>query len=300
MKRNLQLTDGGLETTLIYKENIPLRHFAAFELLLNPEHMNVLRNYYKKYIVLAKEKGLPFMLETPTWRANHDWGFRLGYKSQELAAINRKSVNFLRHLNESLGSDKFNTISGCVGPRFDAYRPNLKMTALEAEAYHDEQIKAFALADADQISAMTFTNSNEALGVVRASTKYSMNIVVSFTVETNGLLPSGESMELAVKRIDEATNAYPSYYMLNCAHPTHFGDIFQSSIAHRIGGLRANASSMSHDDLDNCGAIQEGDHQELASHYAQLLHNNPNLNLIGGCCGTGVKHLNAICNLIGV
>ncbi len=288
------LTDGGLETCLVFGDGIDLPDFAAFPLLDSDHGRASLARYYGPYLDLAAETRSGFVLDTPTWRANLDWGARLGYDAIRLAAVNRRAVEFVTALaNERAGVTP--VINGVIGPRGDGYVVGATMSASEAAAYHGLQARAFAEADAEMISAITMTYVEEAIGVVRAATAASLPVVISLTTETDGRLPSGQTLGDAIHQIDEATGAIPAYYMVNCAHPTHFAAELDPSHewVQRIGGIRANASRLSHAELDEATELDRGDITELASLYRQLAA-ALNLHVVGGCCGTDIEHIRTI------
>jgi S-methylmethionine-dependent homocysteine/selenocysteine methylase len=187
-------------------------------------------------------------------------------------------------------------VSGCIGPRGDGYDPGAIMTVEEAEAYHGRQAQALASAGPDLLSAITMTNVNEATGIARAARSVGLPVVISFTVETDGRLPTGDTLAAAIGAVDAATNSYPAYYMINCAHPTHFADAIDADAAwaKRIGGVRANASRCSHAELDAMTELDAGDPDELAELYRTLRDRLPGLNVLGGCCGTDIRHIVAI------
>lgn len=295
------LTDGGLETTLIFHHGYDLPAFAAFDLFRKPEGYAVLRDYYLDYLRQARAHGTGFILESPTWRANRDWGRQLGYSPAELTEINRKAITML----EELRADWQNSatpvvISGCIGPRGDGYQTDTSMNAEEAQDYHQEQIETFARTAADLVSAFTITYSDEAVGIVRAAQSAAIPVVIGFTVETDGRLPSGEGLKSAITAVDQATQEGPAYYMLNCAHPSHFKAVVTTDApwTQRIRAVRANASSKSHAELDEATELDAGDIHALAEQYAQLGALLPQLNVFGGCCGTDHHHLEAICETI--
>jgi homocysteine S-methyltransferase len=291
------ITDGGMETTLIFHAGLDLPHFASFVLLEDDDGIESLRNYYAPYVAIAHRQDVGIILDTPTWRANPDWGVRLGYSPDALADIDRRSVAFLEDLRANAGDRPPLVISGCIGPRGDGYRADRFMTAAEAEEYHTPQIAAFAETAADMISALTLTYADEAVGIVRAAEKAAIPAVVSFTLETDGRLPSGQSLQEAIEEVDSKTAAAAAYFMINCAHPTHFADAFDNGGAwiDRIRGLRANASVKSHAELDEADELDQGVPIELARQYADLSTRLRNLTIVGGCCGTDHRHIAAIC-----
>lgn len=294
---NYWLTDGGLETTLIYHHHLDLPHFAAFELLNKPHRKLLLLDYYRQYMELAKKYRTGFILESATWRANLDWGFKMGYSACELIDTNEMSIGQLQQLRWEYRHDVPEIlVSGCIGPRSDGYLVTDAMAVREAEEYHSLQVHAFKQASADLCTAMTINYSNEGLGIAKAAKAWRLPVVISFTVETDGQLPSGESLKDAIERIDRETDAYPLYYMINCAHPSHFFHRLETAGAWllRLGGVRANASCRSHAELDEATELDPGDQRELADWYRKLKTFCPSLRVFGGCCGTDAGHLEMI------
>ena len=291
------LTDGGIETTLIFEDGFDLPDFAAFTLLTDPTGREALTRYFDAYATIASRDRIGIVLETPTWRANPDWGVRQGYSIEELEAVNRDAVDLLldtRRRHETASTKV--VISGCIGPRGDGYQVGTKMTVAEARAYHGIQARTFAATEADLVTAITMTYVDEAVGVTEAARAAGMPVVISFTVETDGVLPSGQPLGEAIEAVDEATSRYPAYYMVNCAHPTHFRHLLDGSPAWstRLGGVRANASTLSHAELDEAETLDNGDPIELAEQYLQLRSLVPSLRVLGGCCGTDHRHIDAI------
>ena len=290
------LTDGGLETSLIFHQGAELPHFAAFVLLETEAGRAQLEAYYRPYLELARDRGTGFVLDTPTWRANPDWGDRLGYDEAALSEINRRAVAFLLDLRAEYETPATPcVVNGVVGPRGDGYKAG-RMSATEAQAYHAAQVGALTAAGADMVSCVTMTHPDEAIGIVRAAAAAAIPVVVSFTVETDGHLPSGPSLSEAISLVDAETAATPVYYMINCAHPSHFAGELRMGRAwmERIGGLRANASAKSHAELDESETLDDGDPEDLGRAYGALMRLLPNLRVLGGCCGTDHRHVAAI------
>lgn len=291
------LSDGGLETTLFFVEGVELPCFAAFLMLDQPGGMQWLRDYYHRYIDLAESHGTGFVLESVTWRASQDWGDQLGYDEAAMDRVNRTSIGLLHEIREQRESPTTQMpVSGCLGPRGDGYSGEAAMSADEAAEYHLPQIRSLRDGGADLVTAMTIPSMREAHGIAEAASALSVPSVISFTVETDGRLPDGTSLDEAIAWLDAETSAPPVHYMLNCAHPTHFADQLASgnSWTRRIGGLRANASSLSHAELDESSELDTGDPADLASRYRALLEQMPQLHVLGGCCGTDERHLAAI------
>ncbi len=293
----LFLTDGGLETTLIFHDGFDLPMFASFVLTESERGRAALRAYFERYVAMAVHHGIGFILESPTWRANPDWGQKLGYDRNRLARANRAAIAMMRDIRDAGETARTPlVISGNIGPRGDGYDPGALMSPSEAEAYHAWQIGIFKEAGADLVSAFTLTNVNEAIGVARAAKAAGMPCVISFTLETDGRLPTGESLAAAIEAVDRETDRAPAYYMINCAHPDHFSAVLQDAPAlrERLRGLRANASRMSHAELDNSTELDAGDPHELGELYAALLRRFPRINVLGGCCGTDHRHVGCI------
>jgi S-methylmethionine-dependent homocysteine/selenocysteine methylase len=290
------LTDGGIETTLILHEGFVLPNFAAFHLLRGTAGLVALRKYFQTYTELARRLGVGLILESATWRASTDWAARLGYTRQELAEANRVSIRLLAEIRSDAASGPPIVISGCIGPRGDGYTPAAMMSEADAAAYHREQVETFAGTTADMVSAMTMNYVEEAIGIAQAAERAGMPVAISFTLETDGNLPTGETLRSGIERVDAATGRYPCYYMINCAHPTHFEHLLNKNEqwTERIGGLRANASRMSHAELNESVELDTGDPLELGSEYARLKTRMPKMNVMGGCCGTDDRHIEEI------
>jgi len=291
------MTDGGLETDLIFNHGINLPEFAAFDLLKNEEGKEVLRKYFSDYLNISTKQCSGFVLEAPTYRANPDWALKIGYSLESLNDITRIAVQELENIRSDYENEDFKiAISVCIGPRDNGYSPDNPMSIEMAEEYHSYQIKLVADTNADLVSALTMNYNEEAIGIVKAANKNNIPVVISYTVETDGKLPSGQSLEEAITSLDKITNNYVSYYMINCAHPDHFVDILNpgSKWTKRIKGLRANASIKSHAELDESETLDVGDKEQLARKYQELKTLLPNLNVIGGCCGTDHTHLGKI------
>ncbi len=291
------LTDGGLETTLIFHDGLELPEFAAFVLLEKEPGRETLRNYFRRYATIATEHGVGFLLESPTWRANPDWGARIGYDGDALARANRGAIRLLEEVRAELETPRSPmVISACVGPRCCGYGPKDLMTADEAERYHTTQLRTLSATEADLVSAMTMAYADEAIGITRAAQSVGLPIVISFTVETDGRLPTGVTLQEAIETVDAATDGGPAHYMINCAHPIHFQDALAAGTVwtERIRGIRANASTMSHAELDEAEALDDGDPDQLGALYRALRERCPHISLLGGCCGTDHRHVESI------
>ncbi|HEY8300297.1 MAG TPA: homocysteine S-methyltransferase family protein [Jatrophihabitans sp.] len=285
------VTDGGLETDLIFHRGIDLPHFAAFPLLDDERGRQVLADYYRPYSEIARRAGAALLLEGATWRANPDWGARVGYDRDALERVNRASIAFLTDLRDRFAIDA-TTVGGSLGPRGDGYRPGDGTDPDEAADYHRPQLDAFAAAGADLATAYTLTDPGEAIGIVRAARAAGIAIGICFTVETDGRLPDRTSLADAIRTVDDA--AAPDHFGVNCAHPTHVAPALAEpgDWRERIKVLRANASRRSHAELDDARDLDDGDPAELARTQREL--HLPAVTVVGGCCGTDARHVAAL------
>jgi S-methylmethionine-dependent homocysteine/selenocysteine methylase len=288
------VTDGGLETDLIFHRGADLSDFAAFPLLDSIEGRALLQRYYDDYAEIAWRVGVGLLLEAPTWRASPDWGHRLGYDRTELARINTDAITLLFQLRDRYANHiEPILVGGTVGPRGDGYSAAARLEPEQAAEYHRPQLESFAIARADFATAYTLTHVGEAIGIVSAARSVGLPIAISFTVETDGRLPSGVSIAEAIATVDAA--AAPDYYLINCAHPKHI----QAGLGQpgpwidRIVGVRANASLKSHAELDVEPDLDEGDIDALTAAQAALNVELPGLTILGGCCGTDHRHVAA-------
>jgi S-methylmethionine-dependent homocysteine/selenocysteine methylase len=291
----LFIADGGLETTLIFHRGIDLPCFAAFDLLKDDGGREELRAYFEPYFAIARDRGVGLVLDTATWRANPDWAGQLGYSLDQLDEANRQAVAFAEELRAAAGDTPV-VINGVVGPRGDGYDAGEQMTADEAQRYHARQIRTFAGSATDMVTAVTMTYPDEAVGVVRAAREAGMPVAISFTVETDGRLANGDALKDAIEHVDAETDGAAAYFMINCAHPTHFAGVLDGDgWLDRIGGLRANASTKSHAELDDAEELDEGDPVALGAEHAPLRPRLRSVRLIGGCCGTDHRHVAELC-----
>ena len=293
----LFLTDAGLETDILFNRGIDLPHFASVTLLKTEAGRQALVDYFCGFLELAKRMGSGLILESATWRASRDWAEPLGLSETELDGLNRAAVQMLVQLRKTYQSVVPHiVVSGCIGPRGDGYDPGRIMSIEESEVYHSQQASVLAAAGADMLTGITMTNIPEAIGLARAARALEAPVAISFTVETDGRLPTGDRLADAVTAVDEAVSAYPAYYMINCAHPAHFASVLDEAAewTSRIRGVRANASRCSHAELDAMTELDTGDIAELAALHRDLRQRFPNITVLGGCCGTDLRHVTAI------
>lgn len=294
--------DGGLETHLIFTAGIDLPMFAAFPLVQDNAGMEALDAYMRRFAQIALRDGKGFLMDTPTWRASARWASDIEVSTEYLYQCHKDSVSSLFRLRNELETPASPfVINGTIGPQDDGYNPQAFMTIPEARDYHSQQVTWFAELGADMVSAVTMTYVEEAIGIVIAASAKEIPSVISFTVETDGNLPSGQSLGDAIRQVDAATNNAPAYFMINCAHPDHFADVVNAKPAwlSRVMGIRANASRMSHDELDAAEELDAGNPHELGQQYLKLAEIFPNLMVMGGCCGTDHEHIDAISTACG-
>ncbi len=288
------LADGGLETFMIFDKGHDLPCFSAAALLDSDVGRRDLTAYCETYIGLARASGRGFVIDAPTWRAGVAWAEPLGLSVDDVLAINTRAVAFVSAIRDQHESDTLPIVlNGLVGPAGDAYAPGTLLSDGEAFEIHTPQVHALGKAGVDMISAMTLTNADEASGIARAAKEIDLPVVLAFTLETDGQLPSGQPLHEAIAQVDAATGSAPLYYMINCAHPDHFRDVLDDSAAwtSRIGGIRCNASRMSHAELDEAEELDDGNPVELSDLSMELLKLLPNVRVVGGCCGTDHRHV---------
>jgi homocysteine S-methyltransferase len=291
------LTDSGLETDLIFNHGLDLPAFASFPLLGSDDGRQRLTDYYRDHWQIADAHDVGVVFETPTWRANPDWGTHLGYDLGQLATFNEDAASLLLDLKDAVGADaKRFVVSGNLGPRGDGYQPTARMTAEEATRYHSWQVAVLAASGVDLVTILTANYVEEGVGVANAAAAVGLPAVVSFTTETDGRLPDGSELGAAIERVDAEAAAPPAYYMVNCAHPTHVMETLTSDDpwTERIRGFRANASRMSHAELDESETLDAGDPRELGQLFNEVRAVVPTISVLGGCCGTDARHIEAI------
>lgn len=293
---DLFLADGGIETDLIFNHGIEIREFASHTLLPDPAGREAIRNYFDGFLSLADDCGAGFILDSQTWKAHMHWAEDLDATEQELRRANEDSVAFIAGIRDAQ-ADRAQPIvlNGIVGPTSDAYAPEDRVGAKQAEHYHARQLEWLAGTEVDMVTAVTFPRADEAVGFVRAARALELPVVVSFTVETDGRLPTGRPLGDAIRLVDDSTGGAPAYYMVNCAHPDHFFHVLDDSDwTRRIRGLRCNASRLSHAELDECEVLDDGNPAELGAQYGKILQAMPWVNVLGGCCGSDLRHITEI------
>jgi len=294
------LTDAGLETDLIFNHGIEIREFAAHTLLESPEGRFALAQYFRGFLTLADRHNSGFVFDSPTWKAHAHWSEALGASDAELAEINRDAINFIADLRDEFAGNRGPIVlNGVIGPCGDAYAPESMISADAAARHHAQQIGWLAETEVDMVTALTFTQSSEAIGIVRAANDAGLPIAVSFTVETDGRLPTGQPIGEAISEVDASTSQGAAYFMINCAHPDHFKNVLHDEKwLRRIRGFRCNASRCSHAELDEAETLDAGDPIELSQLYRELAVAMPWIKVFGGCCGSDLRHVTAIADKV--
>jgi S-methylmethionine-dependent homocysteine/selenocysteine methylase len=293
---DLFLLDAGLETDLIFNHDIDIPEFASHTLLPDPKGREAMVNYYREFLTLAATTGAGFLLGVPIWKAHMHWAKDLGASEADLRQANHDSVAFVSELRDEFSENaKPILLDAVIGPRGDAYAPDEAVAVDEAERYHAKQIGWLAVTEVDIVTGLTFTQSDEAIGFVRAARSAGLPSVMSFTVETDGKLPTGQPLGEAIRAVDDATDQAAAYFMVNCAHPDHFSHVLDDETwTRRILGIRCNASRLSHAELDACEVLDDGDPVELGGQYREFKDRMPWLNIFGGCCGSDLRHVTQI------
>ncbi|MDX2274422.1 MAG: homocysteine S-methyltransferase family protein [Hyphomonadaceae bacterium] len=293
----IYLTEGGQETELMYKFGFELPEFAMYPLLDNAEALAAMRGMYQRVLETAAKHQVGVLLGGLDYRASPDWASKLGYSREGLADAQFRCIGFLREAAEPFeGQIPDIKIVGCVGPRGDAYSLNRTITAEEAEDYHAVQIETLKRAGVDLISAMTFNNIEEAVGVARAAAKANMPLTVSFTLDSTHRLKSGPSLKQAIEQTDaRAGDARPAFYGVNCSHPVEFEPALEpGDWIKRVRSLRPNASAKEKVELCKIGHLEDGDPVEFGEQMGDLARRYPHIDVWGGCCGTWERHLDHI------
>jgi homocysteine S-methyltransferase len=291
------LTDGGFETWMFFVEGFEAPEFAALVLMDDEKAREAMRRYFDRFLGMAEAAGTGFVLDTNTWRGCPAWGPKLGRSTGDMMRLSREAVSFAKTLRENWRHRVSPIlINGVLGPVGDGYRAEGTPDASTAQALHAPQIELFADEGVDMVSALTMTNVDEAIGIARTCREMDIPVVISFTLETDGRLPTGQALSDAIRQTDAGTGAAPLYYMINCAHPDHFNGTLAEGgdwVA-RIGGVRANASRLSHAELDTAETLDDGNPEEFGNLNAELVRSYPALRVLGGCCGSDHRHVGCV------
>lgn len=291
------LAEGGQETEIMYKFGYDLPEFAMFTLLDKPGAVAEMRGMYRRYLDTVARHGFNALMGGLDYRASPDWGGLLGYSPSDLAEIQMRSISFLRDVAKPyVGQIAEIRIIGIIGPRGDAYSLNKDITTDEAQGYHSVQLETLRQAKVDLVSAMTFNNIPEAVGLARAAASVNLPLSLSFSLDHNHRLNSGPTLREAIEAVDrEAGDARPDFYGINCSHPLEFYPALEpGDWIRRIRSLRPNAVSMEKTQLCKLGHLESGNPEELGLQMGELAARYPHIDIWGGCCGTWEDHLDRI------
>ncbi len=290
------LTEGGIETEIMYKWGHDMPHFAMFPLLERAAAAADIRGMYRRYLDVAARHGFAALIGGFDYRASPDWGALLGYSDEGLAEANLRSIDFLRGLAREYRDGLPDArIAGYVGPRGDAYSLNRTITEDEAAEYHAVQLATLKRAGVDLAWAVTFNNPAEARGVVRAAREIGVPLALSFSLTSSSRLASGQTLAEAVQSVDAASDGYPAFYALNCSHPLEFEPaLTPGAWQDRLRCIRPNAARIDKIALCKLGHLEEGDPHELGRQMADVARRFPQMDIWGGCCGTCESHLEEI------
>ncbi|MBO9433725.1 homocysteine S-methyltransferase family protein [Ruegeria sp. R13_0] len=289
------LVYAGTGTDLIFNHGVELPGFASFPLLEKPETRTILAGQMRDLVDLAKEMNIGCILDAPTWMANVDRAAPLGYDAERLIDVNKDAVSLMEDVRRAAGRDDI-LVSACIGPRYDPYADVSPISVEDARHYHRAQLDSLKETSVDLVTAYTFNRPSEAAGCILAAKDVELQIIMSLVVETDGCLADGTKLVDAIDQIDTATNSAALFFMVNCAHPTHFAGAIDNHP--RIRGIVANASSCSHAELDEAEELDEGDPHQLGKQMAEVMRNNPSIQVFGGCCGTDMRHLRSMARAI--
>ncbi len=285
------LVYAGTGTDLIFNHGLELPGFASFPLLEQPDTRAILASQMQALVDLASEMNVGCILDAPTWMANADRAAPLGYDAERLVEVNKDAVGLMEDVRRAAAREDV-LVSACIGPRFDPYADIPPISVEDARQYHAAQMRSLKGTTVDLVTAYTFNRPREAAGCILAARDANLPIIMSLVVETDGCLSDGTKLVDAIDEIDGVTASTAMFFMVNCAHPTHFSGVFGNHP--RLRGMVANASSCSHAELDEADELDDGDPVELGSQIAEIARQNPSVQVIGGCCGTDMRHLKSM------
>ncbi len=288
-QNDLVLMEGGVIEILRRSGNVAFHSdLIHTPLIYDINGSNELKLIFRGYLDIANKSGTPFIICTPTWRANKENVYRSGLNT----GINIDSVKFIENLlieypeliNKVL-------IGGTIGPKNDCYKPDEGLTSNEAQDFHSWQIAQLKEGGVDFVIAETIPNVNEALGIAKACSELNIDYVVSFVISRNGKILDQTNLQTAIDLIDNEVVNKPLGYFVNCAHPSFFCANNQpKEIFNRILGFLGNASDLDHCDLDNAIGLHVDDIVNWGNEMLKLNHEY-GVKILGGCCGTNANHI---------
>jgi S-methylmethionine-dependent homocysteine/selenocysteine methylase len=296
----LVLTDGGIETRIVYESDVDLPEpLESAGLLEDPAGEEVLRDIYRSYLVAARERGLPVIIGTPTFRASPRYVAAAGRPAGDLVTLNRAAARMHAALIEETGHRQA-FVAGVIGPAGDAYTPSEALDPDAGETYHRDQARALAEAGVDFLFAPTFPAVSEAIGVARAMASTGIPYAVSFVLAPTGHVLDGTPLADAVEAVDAAVDPRPMHFSLSCIHPTVAARALEAAgpdARARVRECKANASRLPTSELVQLDHLEGDDPDPFASAMWEL-HERFGTNVLGGCCGTDDRHMRALAALM--
>jgi S-methylmethionine-dependent homocysteine/selenocysteine methylase len=288
----LILMEAAIVEQLRRSDNIKLdQSLVNAPLIYDAAGRSALKNLYQSYIDIAQKAGIPFLMCTPTWRANKN---RV-YGSTLRRSINADAVEFMKQIRDSQNNSKpVIKIGGMIGCKNDCYLPEEGLSISDSELFHSWQIEQLANAGVDFLIAETLPNVAEATGIAKAMAVSGLPYIISFVINRNASVLDGTSLKDAIDIIDSSVTIKPLGYMVNCAYPSFLSAEKQPvKLFSRLIGCQANASSLDHCELDNSDVLSAEDVSEWGEAMLNL-NRMYGTKILGGCCGTGSEHLRYI------
>lgn len=302
------LAQGGLETTLEFKTDFQLREFSAYEAALSEKWKYLVAKDFEGYLRMAARHDIPLILDAPTWRASPNWFEKLGTSESDRESVYSRTLADANAVIQSIEKEvgKISVlVQGVIGPMGDGYCVKDAPSVEYSRKYHASAVEAWKKTNVTEISAITITSSNEAAGIALNAAVFDLPLSISFVLTVHGKLPSGETLGEAISFVDNIVEEKkPMCYLINCIHPKYVAPVLSEAVKNneqwlrRVGGVRGNASEKSHEELDCSTSLDEGDPKEWAKHMVDLLTIVPHMRVLGGCCGTDVKHIDNLAQLV--
>ena len=270
---------------------------AMASLVYSARGRHALEELWKQYLSIAERYAFPFLATTPTRRCNRERLARSEYDDNILQ-------DNMRLLREAVAGARVPTFSGgLMGCRGEAYTGQGCLTEGEAREFHRWEAEGFRAAGAEFLLAALMPTLPEARGMAAAMGSTGLPSIISFTLQRNGRLMDGTALHDAITAIDTLSSPPPLCYMANCVHPRIVAEALScpwnqtETVRTRFLGIQANASPLSHAELDHAVELHQSPPEDLARDMA-FLHKRFGLRLFGGCCGTDDRHMEAIARVL--
>jgi len=266
-------------------------------LIYDPRTAEVLAGIFNQYIDVAREYQLPISISAPTWRLDP---VRVS-AADVPATINRDAVAFIQGVKKASGYEKV-YVSGLMAPKNDCYQPSEALSVEEAEHFHTTQAQELGSMVHDQrldyLMAQTIPSVTEAEGMARAMLATGQLAVIGFCINRQGNVLDGTPLDVAINILDDRLNGRVLGYFVNCSHPTFVhAETMDPRALSRLIGICANASSKDHCELEQLEETAEDDLGQWADAMVKL-NQTHGVQVLGGCCGTDIRYLRAICERV--